>query len=785
MDEKTSTKLALELLAATSSEDVADILKNDEYSYYFGAPEYWSNYGSREKNWDAAGNQQSHGVGALVENIVNGIDAVLLRKSEEAGVLDPRSPGAPQSMQEAVKRYFNVPEGKLSNLDKQGIRHLAKNTVKVCVTRAKKSTVYPTYTIIDEGIGQRPEDFPKTFLSLSEKNKEGIKFVQGKFNQGSTGVLRYCTRGEITLGHYKLIISRKYNAENWGWTLVRVREPKGDEAMPVVEYFKPGRISSFRLNEINAFPQVDELKITSGSIVKLYEVDISSPFHNVDFGIYQALSTSLVAPPLPIRTYDFGAAIDEKKGGLRKYGIADRICSGLFEMLKLKPEIVDTTINTDDESLEVQAGAPEGFNHHVETISDEKLGVIKINVTVVPKLQEFILKQPKRVFYTINGQTHGSERASWINVSCKLGDIKDNIIVNVDCTDLTNSAISQIFMTDRERVAEGSLSSKLREITRDALQSDERLRAYMHELRIWRATQQINDNQEAKDILETMVKGDPTLRELFGLGKDIQVPTEVPKGNIKFKGVQFPTFLKPLNVKNETDVKSIDIPKKGYKKVICGTDAANDYLSRNVSPGEVFINFTGKAINVKASLKDGAATFTFIAPDNAKIGSTFEGEFGFDDVSRPIPLTFKLKINIVKEEEKANNPTGKPSKSHEKNQLITKMPNFHWVKKDNWSDHSFDENSGASVTTSDDGISVHINYNNKGIESMRYKEKDDAKRMLKENIFKYGIGIISIAIFKRHIEINPEAAEENVKLTTEAISPIFIGLVKTLSSMDI
>ena len=130
MDEKTSTKLALELLEATSSEDVAAILKNDEYSYYFGAPEYWSNYGSREKNWDAAGNQQSHGVGALVENIVNGIDAVLLRKSEEAGVLDPRSPGAPQSMQEAVKRYFNVPEGKLSNLDKQGIRQLAKDHVQ-------------------------------------------------------------------------------------------------------------------------------------------------------------------------------------------------------------------------------------------------------------------------------------------------------------------------------------------------------------------------------------------------------------------------------------------------------------------------------------------------------------------------------------------------------------------------------------------------------------------------------------------------------------------------------
>ena len=130
MDEKTSIKLAHELLAAISSEDVAAILKHEDYVYYFDSPEYWSNYGNREKNWDAAGNQQSHGVGALVENIVNGIDAVLLRKAEEAGVTDPRASTAPQSMQEAVKRYFNVPEGKLSNLDRSGIREMADSSTK-------------------------------------------------------------------------------------------------------------------------------------------------------------------------------------------------------------------------------------------------------------------------------------------------------------------------------------------------------------------------------------------------------------------------------------------------------------------------------------------------------------------------------------------------------------------------------------------------------------------------------------------------------------------------------
>jgi hypothetical protein len=543
MEEKVSKEIAYKLLNATTSEQVSGILNSDEYSYYFSTPENWANYGNREKNWDTAGNQQSNGVGALVENIVNGLDAVLLRKAEEAGITDPRSPEAPQSMQEAVRRFFNVPEGKLRNLSKQEISELVKQSVKIGVTRGRKGTAYPTYTVIDEGIGQKPEDFPKTFLSLSEKNKEGIKFVQGKFNQGSTGVLRFCTRGELRLGHYKLIISKRYDNKFWGWTIVRVREPKGVEVFPVVEYFKPGRIPSFRENAIQPFFDYEGVNISSGSIVKLYEVDISSPFHTVDFGIYQALATSLIAPPLPIQSLDFGAAKDEKKGGLRAQGIAARVSSGLYEMLNIHPtKPQDEEISEGSTDL---TGAPEGFNHHVQTINDDQLGIVKITATAVPKLQDFIVKQPKRLFYTINGQTHGTERASWLNVACQLGDIQNNIVVNVDCTELTNSAISQIFMTDRERVAENSLSSRLRELTRDALRGDDVLRQFMHDMRIWRARKQIDENKEAKEILESMVKTDPTLRELFGIGKDVLVPVDKPAGTKNIVVRNFPLSSSP------------------------------------------------------------------------------------------------------------------------------------------------------------------------------------------------------------------------------------------------
>src|SRR5262249_32293041 len=163
-------------------------------------------------------------------------------------------------------------------------------------------------TVLDSGCGQSPNRFPETFLSLGEKNKEGIQFVQGKFNMGSTGSLRFCTRSDIRDGHFKLIISRPSGEKFWGWTLVRVRVPSGKEVLPVAEYFYPGKsIPMFRENELKGFRHDKYGLIDSGSIVKLYEYDIGRKNNNVDIGLYNALTVSLVDCALPIRVYDFDA----------------------------------------------------------------------------------------------------------------------------------------------------------------------------------------------------------------------------------------------------------------------------------------------------------------------------------------------------------------------------------------------------------------------------------------------------------------------------------------------
>lgn len=117
MEESLSRRLALALLAAEAAADVKAVLRDADARYYFDNSANWSPYGGREKNWDTVGNQQTNPVGALVELIINGEDAILLRKAAEAGIADPRSGHAPRSMFEAVKRFFpHINEGKIQKL---------------------------------------------------------------------------------------------------------------------------------------------------------------------------------------------------------------------------------------------------------------------------------------------------------------------------------------------------------------------------------------------------------------------------------------------------------------------------------------------------------------------------------------------------------------------------------------------------------------------------------------------------------------------------------------------
>lgn len=95
-------ELFLSLLKADKEEDVVEILTK---AGYWERPDAWRFYGDQDANWGQIGAQQSLPESALVEKLTNSIDALLLAECRVSG-MNPESPKAPQSMSEAVAKFF-------------------------------------------------------------------------------------------------------------------------------------------------------------------------------------------------------------------------------------------------------------------------------------------------------------------------------------------------------------------------------------------------------------------------------------------------------------------------------------------------------------------------------------------------------------------------------------------------------------------------------------------------------------------------------------------------------
>ena len=780
MNQNDSKKVLEELLLAITTEDVERILQRRSFS-----ADDWRPYGGREKNWDIVSNQQANAVGALTEIITNSIDAVLCRKAYEAGIRDLASDHAPQSMQEAVRQFYNVTEGKLSSLEASQLTDLATKSIWVGVKRKKKGAHCPTITIVDFGEGQSYNDFPKTFLSLSETNKEGIGFVQGKFNMGSTGSIRFCTEADIMRGHYKLIVSKKYNGENWGWTLIRVSQVQKGKKLPVVEYLMPnGEIPNFKGESISAFGSVEVGKICQGSVVRLYEYDIGPGARAVDFGLYHALTLNLLECALPIRTFDFDAKPSSGRGRLRAKGIAERTFSGMAVMLNT--DFMDPS----DQDPEIPEQKPDSrtteFVHLVADLFDKELGSIRILATGVSELPDFMKGSRKRVFYTINGQTHATENASFLNrTSVKLGDLQNHLIVNVQCENMDKTALTAIFMGNREQKVNTRLSRELDELLQRQLRGDSKLREYQAIIRRRRAAQIVEDDKETRKLLSDLIVQDPAIRELLGLGSLAIDKGKSPGGKRKWTdGKRFPTFLDPLNVAKRNGGYKKNVPIGGYRQIKCATDAANDYLSRTNSPGWIYPAMPRGGARRKGSLYNGTATFTFWAPDSAKVGDEFPLEIGFHDHGpRGTPLYFPLTLVITEEEMPNKKEGGKKTDTKE-----VRKPNLadptQWVEKVGWEEFQFNEKSGAAVLEGEDGMKVYINRDHERLEELRMRESDQAVLQLNEARFKVCLGFLTLAVYRHHRQKDEELADEKARSASDAMAPYIVPLITALGGAE-
>ena len=117
-------QLFYNLLKAEDETKVDTILSDQGY---LGDDSMWLPLGGIENNFSTVGNQQADPTGALVDKLINGIDAVLMSECFSTGV-SPESAEAPQSMKEAVERFFGVRDGRLDGIDARERTSLAEKS---------------------------------------------------------------------------------------------------------------------------------------------------------------------------------------------------------------------------------------------------------------------------------------------------------------------------------------------------------------------------------------------------------------------------------------------------------------------------------------------------------------------------------------------------------------------------------------------------------------------------------------------------------------------------------
>ena len=241
------------LLRAESEVEVEQVLKNA--GYLADDPNLWQPFGGFGMNLNQINNQQSDATAALVEKLINSIDAVLMAECYQAGI-DPKGAAAPRTMTEAVEQLFKVKDGRLENLSPIQRTELAER-IHFVATGSRRE---PSYMVVDSGEGQTAASFEDTFLSLTRQNKDDIPFVQGRFNCGGTGVLPFCGENK-----YQLIVSRRHPScpvvtgdptkDLWGFTIVRRQRPAPGHKSSMYVFLAPGHsILTFARPAIPAFP---------------------------------------------------------------------------------------------------------------------------------------------------------------------------------------------------------------------------------------------------------------------------------------------------------------------------------------------------------------------------------------------------------------------------------------------------------------------------------------------------------------------------------------------------
>lgn len=815
IDVEQTKALCMKLLRADTADEVIAILQD------IGAwddPAAWRLFSDTENNYSSIGNQQADAVAAFIEKLINAEDARLVNACRLAHI-DPESVAAPQSMRGAVAQFF---EGKQQPKESDG--RIAdwpdsKSTeegrrLTVAATGNMPTKGQPSLTVADQGEGQTPDDFPNTFMSLNRSNKLRIPFVQGKFNMGGTGALRF--------SDLQLVISRRNPAflasehstrdEEWGFTIVRRTPPSHGAKSSVYKYLAPITIDgeglrgvmSFPSDSLAIFPEVtkdvrDAYRRTSpyGSVVKLYEYRWQGTKSNIVFsddGLLRRIDVGLPELALPIRVFEC------RPGYKGHTGSFDTNALGLVARLDR------------DKADKLETDEPIG-------------GVLALEDGTQIKLRVYVFRNKKTakqyrnhasgVVFGVNGQMHGTYSTDFFTRGkVNLSYLADSMLVYADCSQIDGQTREDLFMNSRDRLSVNALSRQLESQLENFLKNEPTLKELQLQRRQQAIQEKLADDKPLNDVLQNLMKNNPVLSKLFLLGQNLSTP--FPPGNSgqggsgsgnanNFVGKRYPEYFRFRDRKDGENLRRT--AQLGVRtRVTFETDAEDAYFLRDHEPGawNVRRKIDGQWADAggwnTTGPKSGIAHLTFdVLPADAAVGDTVEFLIEVTDPVRFDAFSMELQLDVVPTGGGSGGGSGKVvNKNAGKgagggSETALSLPNISTVEQAEWETHDFDEFSVLKVVhvglPTDPQAPVYdffVNVHNKFLLHAQ-KDRPTSAELLRKQ-FIYGFVLVGLALLqerqKQAAEPDQPTVEEHVLHTSRALGSILIPMIQSIGSLD-
>lgn len=801
-------ELCLNLIGADSEARVIEILTA---SGLWQNSHFWHPLGDEEFNFSTVGSQQSQAEQAIIEKLVNSIDARMMLEARLQKLLpnvgsEPQAPGTPQSVSEARQKFFG---SKLNQLEQLSL------DITVAATGSRDR---PCFTIVDRGEGQSPRLMPKTILSLHKGNKDKIKFAQGKFNMGGTGVLEFCGRDR----NLQLVVSRRHpelvdiNAgdptdANWSFTIIRREDPTAGRSSKYTYLAPlPGHgLLNFSSFDLAIFPKGNlayAAPSTWGTLIKLYEYDARGFKTNMMLsgGLLGRAGILLPEPALPIHFH-------ECRDFRGKAGSFSTPMYGLIERLR-------RDIDSETRS------AVEWHDKREITVDGEKFSVRLYLFESKDKADTY--RKDEGIVFTYNGQAHATLTKDFFRRKrVKQDYLWHSLLMFVDCSEISTRAHERLFMNSRDRLRGGELKAKLEEEIEEFVRDHDELKRLASERRKKEISTQSKMSESMVKVIENLLSKNPTLAELLGQGlrvKNPHKPDTAASGPSGYIGRRFPSYFRFKGLEHGVELKrAANIGSR--VRISFETDAANDYFKRDDQPGqcELFIKIENAwqtaADYQSPRLLDGFAHLSLSLPEAVISGQTVQFEFRVNDPSRAEPFSNYFELEIFPEREpsekgepgkrtrKSDAPGEKdgPNNNEGSNQSDARLdiPEPSEVTEKDWANQTptFDKFTALRIKESPDSTDqaprydYFLNIDNVHLQTyMKAKPKEAESLKLK---FSVGLTLIALSLLhkgqtdKPTDSDSPERIPSNLNIKdaiafqTSAIAPFLLPMIESVSQL--